>query len=309
MPAPTSTPTPIPFRLTVHIVDESGQPVAGAQVVLPESGTDQPTQADASGQVQWTTLTNPNATLHVSAPGYSSAVQTVDLEPGLTELALFLRADPFGLLPADACGPGETLRYMEDFQDSKAQGWPEITKALAGTQSGWGLTSTEEGNLAASFTGAQDGIDYLEGLSLQDFVWRLRVETSGEDGYSILNFKQATPPAIGPRYPIEWGPGIFLNVNRLDAPDAAAVSLMKGQFQPRPQRWYYFEISDYQGQIQVWVDGRKQVQVQDEAPLPPGTIGLEAHILNDTSTAYYFDNMSVCELSAPFTASIFKPSK
>jgi hypothetical protein len=310
-PTPASTPsaTPIPYRLTVHIFDDSGQPLAGAEVMLPESGSDKPTQADASGQVQWMTLGNPNATLYVSAPGYSSAVQTVALAPGLTELAVFLRPDPFALLPADACAPGETLRYMEDFQDNQARGWPEITKGVAGTANGWGISTVEEGNQAASFTGAHDGLDYLQGLNLQNFVWRLQVRTSEADGYSMLNFAQAAPPALGPRYPIQWGPGLFLTVYRLDSPDAAVVSLMKGQFQPRPQRWYYFEISDYNGQIQVWVDGRKQVDVQDKAPLPLSAIGLEAHIVNNTTAAYYFDNVSVCELSGPVTASMFNPSK
>ena len=33
-------------------------------------------------------------------------------------------------------------------------------------------------------------------------------------------------------------------------------------------------------------------------PLPAGTIGLEAHIWKDANTIYYFDDLSVCELSA-----------
>jgi hypothetical protein len=39
---------------------------------------------------------------------------------------------------------------------------------------------------------------------------------------------------------------------------------------------------------------------QDPEPLPPGGPGLEMWLVDDTVTVY-FDDISVCELSAPFT--------
>ena len=34
-----------------------------------------------------------------------------------------LSSDPNGLLPINACAPGEELIYLEDFQDGEAQDW------------------------------------------------------------------------------------------------------------------------------------------------------------------------------------------
>ncbi len=43
-----------------------------------------------------------------------------------------------------------------------------------------------------------------------------------------------------------------------------------------PNVWHYLEISTYQGQVQVWVDGEMVTDVIDDVPLPPGAFGLGA---------------------------------
>jgi hypothetical protein len=65
-------------------------------------------------------------------------------------------------------------------------------------------------------------------------------------------------------------------------------------------RWYYLEISTYEGLTQLWVNGRKLIGYQDPQPLPGGTIGLEVHMFKDGKATYYFDDLAVCKLSAPF---------
>ena len=61
--------------------------------------------------------------------------------------------------------------------------------------------------------------------------------------------------------------------------------------------------------VQVWIDGKKLIEYQDPQPLPAGMISLEAHAPQDPNTMYYFDDLSVCELSAPFTTSLYKPPR
>ena len=64
------------------------------------------------------------------------------------------------------------------------------------------------------------------------------------------------------------------------------------------KKWMSFEVSNYNGELQVWMNGKKLVLYKDKNPLPPGTIGLEPHF-NGEGVIYY-DNLAVCEISAPF---------
>ena len=58
-------------------------------------------------------FSNPTACIGPSA----STEATATLERGLNEVVITLERDPYGVLLADACADGETLRYLEDFQD------------------------------------------------------------------------------------------------------------------------------------------------------------------------------------------------
>jgi hypothetical protein len=95
----------------------------------------------------------------------------------------------------------------------------------------------------------------------------------------------------------------------LDFPDVGHFDVARGNLRAKQGQWYYAEISHYQGQVQVWVDGKMQVEYVDPQPLPPGMISMEAHAPNDPNTVYYFDDLAVCELSAPFTTSLYAPTQ
>jgi len=300
-PAPTPTATPIPYDLTVHIADEGGAPLTGASVVLLESGSDQPIQIDASGQYTWTNLQGPEANLSVSAPGYHPAVQPVTLERGSTEMALILQRDPLGLLAADACAPDEKLLYLEDFQSGQAAGW----RLTSGDPAAWSIVSQDDGNEVASISGIGGTQVELSALVLDNAVWRLKVQATGADGDSFLNLKHFRAGG-DTRYIVQWGVNPFLAVTRFDGGIGETV-LGLGGFQAKPGKWNYIEVSNYQGLIQVWVNGQKQIEAQDPVPLAAGTISVEGHISTDPTTAYYFDDISVCELSAPFATSMYKP--
>jgi hypothetical protein len=306
-PAPTPTATPIPYDLTVHFADEGGSPLVGASIVLPESGSDNPVQTDASGAYTWTNLRGPSVSLTVTAPGYVPVVQAVTLERGPTEMALILQRDPFGLLPADACASGEKLLYTEDYQDGEAQGWRNMTAAAKfGAQNGWSIADKGDGNLVAAFAGGHEDLDDLEGQTFDNFVWRLKIQAQGTDGFSFINLKHAPKPGGETRYPVQWGASALMALTRLDLPDVGHFEVAKSTLRVKQGQWYYAELSAYQGLIQVWVDGEKLMEYQDPQPLPAGMISLEAHAPKDPNTTYFFDDLSVCELSAPFATSMYK---
>jgi len=66
-----------------------------------------------------------------------------------------------------------------------------------------------------------------------------------------------------------------------------------------PGLWHYLEISTYQGQLQVWVDGNNVFEAQDDMPLPPGGFSIQG---SQEVGVQYVDAITVCGLSAPFTS-------
>jgi hypothetical protein len=280
-------------------MDEVGTPISGARIVLPESGSSEAVVTDASGTYTWPSLPTSTANLTVTAPGYFPAPQSVTLEPGASEMAMVLRRDPMALAPTDACAPDEKLVYMQDFQDGEAPEW----KMTAGDPGGFHIASQDDGNQAAVLSGVGQYQVELAGSSFDNMVWRLKVRQDGNDGEGFLNFHHMRAPAES-RYIVQWGEAPLLALWRLDA--TTNTTLGRSALRIRPGQWHFIESSYLQGNLQVWVDGAKQIEAQDTSPLPAGTIGLEAHIPNDPQTTYMFDNVSVCELSAPFATSLYE---
>jgi hypothetical protein len=309
-PAPTATPTltptatPIPYDLSVTVTDADGNPIAGAELNLAIAGAAQgdTVKTDNSGIATWTDLPGEAVTLDARAQGYKPAQAAQTIVRGKNDMPIKLERDPFGLLPAQACGEGETLLYIEDFQDGKAQGWQNITGAIDyAAQNGWSITSTTEGNQSLTYAKVPEGADSLQNYTFDDAVWRLKVMVAGNDGFSFLNWRQAPAPGGETRYPLQWSDGgVMMALTRLEMPGAGHFPVGQTQLSMTQNRWYYMEISSYQGEIQVWVDGRSIVVYKDPKPLPPGTIGLEAHMSNGAKATYSFDDLAVCQLSAPF---------
>jgi hypothetical protein len=135
----------------------------------------------------------------------------------------------------------------------------------------------------------------------------LRIQAEGSDGFSFINVKRASKPGGETRYPVQWGTQAFTALTRLDFPDVGHFDVSRSNLRVKSGQWYYAEISAYQGMIQVWLDGKKIIEYVDPQPLPAGMISLEAHAPKDPNTFYYFDDLSVCELSAPFATTMYKP--
>ena len=313
-PTQTPTPTPVPIDLTISIVDETGAPIAGGNILFPESGSDAAVQTDEQGKYSWSDLASEAATVKVSAQGYIAAEQIATLQRGPNEVSVVLKRDPFGLLPAEACASGEKLLYAEDFQDGKAQGWQTVTAATDfAVQNNWAIAPLEDGDLALTFstkTAAENG-DQLQDFSFDNAVWRLKVResgTAGTQGFSFLNWKQAPAPGGETRYPLQIGVDVMTDLTRLQMPDVGHFSVGRAKHQLKQDAWYFFEISTYNGLVQVWADGKELITYQDPKPLPAGTIGLEVHIFKDAEVTFAYDDFSVCGLNAPFT-SIVPPAQ
>lgn len=135
---PTPTPTPVPYGLNVLVIDEGELPVFEAIISVSELDDESGTlTTDNQGAVSWADLPGEIVTLSVSAQGYLSVELSEVIGRGDNQLTIALERDPFGILTSEACAPGETLLYVEDFQDGHAQGWETIEYGAQG----WALGS------------------------------------------------------------------------------------------------------------------------------------------------------------------------
>jgi hypothetical protein len=305
-PTPTPTPTPIPFDLTVSVTDADGNPISGASVTIAELGEDEMAMqtSDESGQVAWSNLPGEMASLTVLGQGYFSGEQSQTIERGPNEVTTSLERDPFGVLPSEACAPGETPLLIEDFQDGKAQYWDQITAAIEfNAQNGWALVEDEPGNFVVTASQSANFADnnyYYEGMEpFDNAVWRLRTKFVGQDNDAFLNWRHRWNESGDWRYIVQYGGPVLLDLSRLHY-EVGHFSVSGSSFGFREDQWYFFEIGTFDGVTEVWVDGEKKNSYEDPQPMGPGTIGLEVHLFEGSNSAYTFDNIVVCAITSPF---------
>ena len=316
-PTVTPSPTPMPYDLTVSVTDAEGNPVTDARVVFPESGNVEPASVDGSGSVSWTNLDGPAGSVTVTAQGYFKAEQSLELQRGLNEVSIQLERDPFGVVSSAACGEGESLLYVDDFQDGEAQGWNFSYNTNAGAHYVGPAPDAEANSVLfidANKINYYGGDAYLGGSMsgvFGDAVWRMKFMVSRVtapsftwQGSGPLEYggNQFTHAQYGFYFP---GGRSQAQLNRsLEGGPNAVVSnprLTTASFRQAEMQWYQVEISTYQGHIQLWIDGKKLMEYTDTAPLPPGDMGIWIGAFTEPSTTVlYFDDIRVCELSAPF---------
>jgi hypothetical protein len=301
-PTSTPTPTPLPYSLTIKVTDANGSPISNAVIQIPD--TDLKEVTNETGEASWSDFPEPNSSVTISAQGYFVSEQTLNISRGANELIVTLERDPYGLLPSQACAPSETLLYVEDFQDNFATGWPEIDLYAQG----WLIEEYigEAGNLVASNNNFEHHGTGLQNMTFTDAVWRVRFFVNGRRPISfnwLVNhgIEIEGQQVNDARYQIVVDTD-GIGLRRLTQP-VLNIGVASGAG-ARAENWHTIEISTYQGRTEVWLDGRLVSGYTDPKPLPAGGIGLE--LMNfDTSkpdTVIYFDNISVCQLSAPFTS-------
>jgi hypothetical protein len=287
-------------NLMVFLVGEDGAPLTGASVILSETGEE--IVAGDDGTLNWMDLAGDTATLSMDAQGYFPKEESVSLQEGTTGVLISMERDLNELLPSEACAEGETLVYIEDFQDGMAQGWPEVEAGEEGYLVG--PDPDEENNLVMSITGntingeSVDLSTHLKDQTFDNSVWRFKVKYSGK-----MDIKLNTQADMmdGSRYFTDFNFGSTIGLSKI--PDGGEeIKIDKSGKSISANRWYTFEVSKYEGVIEVWIDGQKIFSYDDPEPLPEGYISINNTFHWEGGGASYYNDMSVCELSAPFVS-------
>jgi hypothetical protein len=266
----------------------------GANLILPESGNSEPVQTNAEGKFYWTNLAGEAASIKISAQGYITAEQSATLQRGPNEVSIALVRDPFGLLPSEACAVGEELLYAEDFQHGTGQGWPEIEVAAPG----WKIQPDAEvaGNTLLTATmGAPWTFYNRDNVNFNNAVWRLRYKYTGES-ITHLNFRFVENPQLSARY--MYVAGVYSHLQRMQNTPGVGLANFTP---PKANEWHLIEIGFFNGTFTIWLDGEEIIKYEDPQPWENGSINLEPYPKTDADTVY-FDNIAVCELSAPFVS-------
>ncbi len=293
---PTAVPpTEIPFNLNIQVSDALGAPVGGATLQIDNST--ETTELD--GSAKFTNLTTDKVTISVAANGYKNSSLPKTLARGDNLAEVRLEEDPNGLLPVNACAPGEKLLYLDDFQDRLAQQWDVFENKA----NGWSIVADPE-NPDDLVMAAQPGAPWAwlgrnEAINFENVVWRLRYKYNG-NGSGQINFRFVESPSIVRRYIVGVNPDGVRSARF--QPDQHLDIGQVGR--PLPGQWHLLEMSYFNGEFSVFVDGNKGTSWIDPKPWPGGTINLEPNL--GTDSVFYYNNITVCELAAPF-APIPKP--
>ena len=289
---PTPTPTPIPYDLSLIVTGEEAAPITGAAVVLVENGEVQNT--DDVGQAFWYDLPGETVNISLSAQGYFAKVISESIDRGITQLTVNLDRDPHGILPSEACGPGEKLLYIDDFQDGEAQGWEEIEFRAQG----WGLIPEPDsvGNKIIQNSNETDTQIQLSDFTFDNAVWRISVMPQGKPNFLQFYWHLNTNTEDWEGYTVsfyEWG----VKIDRFSESSPHVTLLDIGRY-IKKDVWQELEISTYNGTFEVWLDGTQVLKYNDPKPIPGGQIGFG--LIQFEGDTVYFDNLTVCELVEPF---------
>lgn len=318
----TPTATPIPYDLAVTVLDAEGNPVSGASLTLSDS--DAPVLTEEGGVASWMNLPAADGSLTVVAPGYFASEQSFNLSRGPNELSITLERDPNGLHSSQACAPGETLLYVEDFQDDHAQGMT-VVEFRAG---GWSISPAPDLaenlvmtlTLPDSYNGRVTPNEQAEILDakFENAALRFRLHVTGPGTYIFFwqavnqPYQSSAGEADWSRYQIHIGTTYGGRGDRASAllreqpPIAPFVIAGRAVEYLKPSIWYLVEISTFDGNTKVWLDGKEIMDYVDPQPMPGGGFGFAADLVQKGAVAYY-DNVSVCGLSAPFTSIYIAP--
>lgn len=320
-PAPTATSTPIPYDMTVRVTDADGNPIAGASVAL---GDAEPVLTDANGAASWANLPGPDGSAAIAASGYFASEQPFNLNRGPNEVVVALERDPNGLPAALACAPGEVPLYVEDFQDGNAQGMDVVNFQAGGWSIGPAPDLAENSVMTLALPDSYGGrVSENEQAGVADVfpenaVWRFRLQITGPGTY-VFFWQRAQGPyqsdagqADWSRYMIHLGTTAGGRGDRASAlireqpPVAPFVIADRIVEYLRADVWTFVEISAFEGNIKVWLNGVEVSDYADPQPMPGGGFGIAAEMVNSGAVAYY-DNLSVCGLNAPFTTMYVAP--
>ena len=274
-PLPTPTPTPVPYGLILNIKDENGNPVSLASVVLAEIGADAHA-VNAQGSVAFPNLPGEAISVSISAPGYFTVEKQETIQRGENTIEIMLPLDPHGLLPENACAPGETLFMVEDMQDQAIQGWGNLANKLESGAPGVGIVedNNQAGNwVLKAFNTSEPGhmeIGRYDEI-LGDTVVRFRTRNNGGQHLHVGLRDNGTGRYIAFVYADQKGG----RVDKFEDPSFFTVFGFGGS-NIGDGMWHLVEISIFNDVYEIWIDGVQQGTWQDQKPLGPGQFFLDA---------------------------------
>ena len=281
-PEPTLTPIPLPFDLTVSLLDEDGETVFFNAAV---SATEhEEVLADASGQAMLMNLPGPDVEVLVTAQGHEPLTENVTLERGMNEITFTLTVDPIQVNPATACDEGQTLLYIEDFEDGFAQGWDGISRPRYAFEEiegrGTVLTFSEE-NTEGTGTPIEAGKEF------GNFVWKW-------DTYNDNDLFLHIHEKDDRKYLIRFQPGgEGIQIIHQEGPDHKA-SAYRGfnNFE-----WTSVAIAFYDNALEFYINDELYVALDDPEPIPSGELMMH---FTEPGAKASIDNMVICELTEPY---------
>ena len=231
-------------------------------------------------------------TENASNPGPGETIQN-QISPVATIQNI---TNPYGLLSSEACLSGERLLYIEDFQDDQAQGWPEIEYRAQN----WDIVPDPNlaGNKVVQNPGKTHGGTILSGYTFDNAVWRIFFRSEGKQ--NDIYFSWHIDIDNWELYDIQIS-GEHVSIIRIPG-SSSVVLLFDTERSLKQDVWHLLEISSYDATIEVWLDGTQLLSYIDPKPFPGGQIGIGLEESEDENFMIYFDNLSVCELSAPFVS-------
>jgi hypothetical protein len=306
-PPPTPVPpsaTPAPYDLDVTVMDDSGTTIAGASLILLGSGSGNPVLTNEQGVYSWSDLPTSDIKINVTGQGYQPGQQTATLARGPNQVKVVLKRDPAGILPSEACATGQKVLYIEDFQDGLAQDWPEISAGIKGDMpNGWSIVDDNGNKILRHADAPSPTNPELQNHSFDNFVWKAKFKVVGSDAEMFYMWRITHPDDQSrKRYAVVFSakqkPWMIRFIDQASGP--LAMNAASGGGMMKSDQWYDLALAYFNGNHQVWYDGKKQLEYKDSQPFPAGTIGFETHLDADKTTQFLMDNLVMCELTAAY---------
>lgn len=294
------------YNLTVTLTDAEGNPLPGATLNIPEMGDfEEATQTTAaSGAASWSDLPGESLNLLVHAPGYFALDEPLLLSKGDNEASFSLERDEFGKLPSELCRPEEVLAYAEDIQSGSMPGWGNLMQKIELNIPGYEIIPEPEqaGNLILKVYGLGDNthgdpVEYSQ-QAFGDSV--LRFEAKGYSNLHYIVRWHMTEDGSSSYFAFIYG-GSDAGGRMEKLLSGNFVSIFNWSKNLNDNKWHTFEISSYQGENQIWIDGRMMGRWTDPEPFAEGYMSFEHDFWKGDAYAYY-DNFAVCNLNAPFVS-------
>ncbi|MBI9043629.1 MAG: hypothetical protein JEZ06_04040 [Anaerolineaceae bacterium] len=295
----TPTATPIPYDVEIQLSDSEGVPIPGAWILLNEDKV----ETDEMGMIPLNNLPGETILFSAHGQGYFASEINKTIQRGPNSIEVILERDPFGLLPSGACTENENLLFIEDYQDQAIQGFDELAARIESGAPGIAIEEDpdEAGNwvLVSSSLGENSHTTVMNSNEVYDnAVLRFWTKNNSNQHYHI-GWKNDTEGKdaryIAFIYAEQSGGRLdkFMEGVNFTAFNISGSFIGDGN-------WHLIEISTFDGELQIWIDGVNRGQWLDEKPLGVGQFFLDHDYWTADAISIY-NNISVCELTSPFT--------